>query len=223
MCTRKKLAKIWNNIQNFDEAVWDLGYARNEKKTFIWIWSQVVLWIALWTPINVIGMYAFNETWLKNISYMIIYVGSSLSVIKFSGLVMMLGQRFTDLTYIVEKNAPPTPRWMTSIPSVNYKLIEHLYDDLMVISESLNLIHSWPMMLWLINLCLHSVSDMYFVISFILDQEDMIFRWDFVCLVTWIMAFISQLVMLNYACHSTSYKVLCWIFYKILLLFIYSS
>ncbi|KAK0179775.1 hypothetical protein PV327_005494 [Microctonus hyperodae] len=205
--TRKQITKIWNEIQEYDEIICELGYARKEKKTCIWIWSIIAFSAVIWIAINQLGMYAFDQSWIDNVLYMILYVNSATGVVKFSGLVMLLGQRFNQLIDISQRNMLMTPTWLSGTPIINVKIIEHLHNDMMVIAENLNTIFSWSMMFWLGNLCLHSVSDIYFVMAWISAEH---IYWKLIrCLLAWIFLFISQIILLCYACHYTSSQANC--------------
>ncbi|KAK0094586.1 hypothetical protein PV326_010516 [Microctonus aethiopoides] len=202
LCTRKQITKIWNGIQEYDEIIRELGYARKENKTCIWIWSIIAFSAVLWIAINQLGMYAFDQSWIDNVLYMILYVNSATGVVKFSGLVMLLGQRFNQLIDISQRNMLMTPSWLIGTPIINIKIIEHLHNDMMVIAENLNTVFSWSIMFWIGNLCLHSVSDIYFVMAWISDEH---IYWKLInCLLAWILLFISQIILLCYSCHYTS-------------------
>lgn len=210
LCTRKQITKIWNGIQEYDEIIRELGYARKENKTCIWIWSMIAFSTIIWVAINQLGMYAFNQSWIDNVLYMILYVNSATGVVKFSGLVMLLGQRFNQLIDISQRNMLMTPSWLIGTPIINVKIIEHLHNDMMVIAENLNIAFSWSIIFWIGNLCLHSVSDIYFVMAWISDEH---IYWKLInCLLAWIFLFISQIILLCYSCHYTSSQVCLFIF-----------
>ncbi|KAK1117371.1 hypothetical protein K0M31_016743 [Melipona bicolor] len=112
--TRKAFSRIWNAQQDFDERLSQLGYPRKEMNTKIAMWIFLISQIIVWTAVNQTGMYAFNETWLFNTSYMCLYVGTAASVYKFFGMVSFLGQRFHQLNKIAKENLPPRVGYRSS-------------------------------------------------------------------------------------------------------------
>ena len=101
MLTRNKFVKVWNIIQDFDNQTSDLGFPQTNEKTKFWVWIAVILNSLTWLWINQTGMYAFEESFFVNFSYMFMYVGTCYSVIKFSGMIIIIGQRFKHLNKIV--------------------------------------------------------------------------------------------------------------------------
>lgn len=154
-------------------------------------------------------MIAFNEPLIENIIYLILYAGSSVSVTKFSGIVMMLSQRLHHLNEIALKNIPVGKQKKKLIfcpgPVIDVTLIQRLYDDLLAAGEKLDEIYTWLMMGWIGNLFLHTVSDMYFVIFWILTAQNYFFLIN--CLLAWLTSSFWQLFLINSACHSASVEV----------------
>ncbi|XP_034945584.1 gustatory receptor 68a-like [Chelonus insularis] len=209
LCTSKKLTNIWNRIQNYDEVIQNLGYGRNEKKTFAWVLALLFFNLCIWTLISVFGMIGFSEPWLKNVTYMLIYIGSAATVTKFAGITMLLAQRFSQLNSIVQTTVVFAPRWKTIGSTINYQLIGYLHDDLMVITENLNSIFFWSVLLWLTNLSTHSISSSFYALSWLLDQGSFtpsVYFSPIYCLSSWITSFAFQIFMLCYACHHASYE-----------------
>ncbi|OAD60758.1 hypothetical protein WN48_04788 [Eufriesea mexicana] len=114
---RKALSQVWNAQQDLDERLSQLGYPRKETKTEIAMWTLLISQIVVWTAVNQSGMYAFGETWLFNVSYMCIYIGTAISVYKFIGMASFLGQRFHQLNRIAKENLPPSVGYKSSTVS----------------------------------------------------------------------------------------------------------
>lgn len=198
LLTIKKFTKVFNMIQSFDEIIDSMGYINNEKKTGILVWLIISLNILIWLAVNQAGMIAFDQSFIDNLTYMIIYVGSAVSVTKFSLIAWVLSTRFAHLNYIANEN------------SIDGIFIERLYDILMTSGEQLELIYSWSLILWLGNLTLHIISDFYFVIDGILEVNMSYSLMS--CLLAWLTTFIWQIVLLNWACHIASYQVKYFIY-----------
>lgn len=98
--TRKELNGVLNIMRKFDTKIQELGNPQKEIAVRVWAWSTTILSISLWVAVNLTGMIAFAESWTENMSYMINYIATSLSVIKFSGVVLLLGQRFKNLNQL---------------------------------------------------------------------------------------------------------------------------
>lgn len=200
--TKKKFARIWNCIQNYDESVQNVSYTRNENRTHIWVWSVIVFNFILWLAINQMEMIVFEEDWIRNLSYMIIYIGSAVSVTKFSGIILILSQRFHHLNEIAKRNTPSGSRWMHPGPSLELCAIEKLLDDLLSVAENLQSIYSWSLIFWFGNLTLHTISGFYRVN--VAKKSRMIYR-----VALWLTNFIWQLWLLTSSCHFASKEV--WI------------
>ncbi|XP_063972643.1 uncharacterized protein LOC135160245 [Diachasmimorpha longicaudata] len=199
---RSEFTKIWNSIQDHDDRIRELGYKKNERKTTIFVWTSLVLSFVTCISINRLGMRAFIQSWWDNISYLLPYIGTSVSVVKFSGILLLLGDRFYQLNEIAKENIPVKPRWMNIVPVVNARNVEHLHDNLMVLGEKLESMYSWSLMAWVINLSFHLVFNLYFIIDWILKPEVI---WAPVfCLLSWTVAFAGQLILLHYACDYAS-------------------
>ncbi|KYN09541.1 hypothetical protein ALC57_18328, partial [Trachymyrmex cornetzi] len=106
--TRRSFTRIWNALQDFDENMRRLGYARKETRTAIVAWFLVIMTTIIWMAINRIGMYAFLETWTSNMKYMIPYIGTSIAIYKFVAITIFLGQRFDHLNSVAIQNLPST-------------------------------------------------------------------------------------------------------------------
>lgn len=122
--TRKTFSRIWNAQQDFDERLSQLGYPREETKIKIATWILLASQIVIWTAVNQSGMFAFEETWTFNVSYMCIYIGSATAVYKFFGMASILGLRFHQLNQIAKENLPPRVGYKSSNIS---KKVAYLY------------------------------------------------------------------------------------------------
>ncbi|KAI4501177.1 hypothetical protein M0802_003550 [Mischocyttarus mexicanus] len=201
--TRNKFVQIWNNIQDYDDAVRLLGYPQKEIKTKICCWFFIFLNIFLWTSVNQSGMYAFNETWFSNITYMSVYFGSCLAVYKFIGMTFLLGQRFHHLNQLTKKYIF-SKRYNTQPMKIDVKTIQAWHNELMIAGENLNALYTWAILLWLANLSVHGVSDLYFIIDRILNSWDDIHWPSIACLGSWSLAALSQLLILHISCDYAS-------------------
>ena len=112
MGTRNEFVKVWNIIQNFDYETNELGFPQTDKKTKFWLWVMLIINILNWLWINQTGMYAFLESLVNNVSYMFVYFGTCYSVFKFSGMVVIIGQRFKHLNSIARKCSPDEKIWI---------------------------------------------------------------------------------------------------------------
>ncbi|XP_043276282.1 uncharacterized protein [Venturia canescens] len=221
--SREKFAKVWNTIQDYDETVKNFGYTRNENRAFLWSWIILIGSVILWSTISLSGIDAFAQPWTENVAYMSIYAGTSLSVIKFSGITMLLGQRFKHLNEIAKKSNPAgTRRWLGN-PVVATKDVEQLHNTLMNASESLNTLYSGSLLLWLGTLTYYVISAIFFLL-----QRALYFKWEhftwehaerkiLTCLILWTLAYLAQIIFLLYACHftsdeanSTAYILMAW-------------
>ncbi|KAF7989426.1 hypothetical protein HCN44_008100 [Aphidius gifuensis] len=210
LLTIKKFTKIYNMIQSYDEIINSMGYINNEKKTGILVWLIISFNIVIWLAINQAGMNAFDQSFVDNLIYMIIYVGSSVSVTKFSLIAWVLSTRFAHLNFIANENI------------IDGIFIERLYDVLMTSGEQLEFIYSWSLILWLGNLTLHIVSDLYFLSDGILEVNISYSLMS--CLLAWLSTFIWQIILLNWACHTASHEIAGAIAtYEVVLLQFHSS
>ncbi|KAK2584718.1 hypothetical protein KPH14_007051 [Odynerus spinipes] len=201
--TRKKFTCIWNSIQDYDEAVRILGYPQKETKTRIVCWCLLIYNTILWIAINQTGMDAFTESWSDNIIYMSVYIGSSMAVYKFVGITLLLGQRFHHLNEMSQKSVPSKIHYYRSI-KIDLKTIQGLHNELMIIGESLNSLYTSSLILWLTNLSIHSVTNLYFIIGRFLSFWDDI-KWPvIICLLLWLLMFTTQLLLIHVACDFTS-------------------
>lgn len=106
MFTRRSFTKTWNALQDYDDSVRQLGFPRKETQTAIYAWILTILITTVWVIVNRSGMYAFFEPWMENMAYLIGYIGTSIAVVKFSGMAFFLGQRFHHLNTIAMRNLP---------------------------------------------------------------------------------------------------------------------
>ncbi|KAL2727985.1 putative gustatory receptor 28a [Vespula maculifrons] len=208
MSTRNKFVQIWNNIQDYDDAVRLLGYPQKEIKTRIVCWILITLNIALWTSVNQIGMYAFTESWISNIGYMSPYFGSCIAVYKFIGITFILGQRFHHLNELATKYIY-SKRKNTRPMKIDIKTIQTWHNELMIVGENLNTLYTWEILLWLANLSIHSVSDLYFIIDKVLNDWDNLHWPSICCLASWSLVFVAQLIILHISCDYVSTQANC--------------
>jgi hypothetical protein len=106
MLTRRSFIKTWNALQDYDKTVKQLGYSRKERQTAILAWILAIIIAIIWIAVNRSGMYAFAETWIYNMGYMLCYIGTSMALYKFVAVAFFLGQRFQHLNTIAVKNLP---------------------------------------------------------------------------------------------------------------------
>nr|AXU39971.1 gustatory receptor [Meteorus pulchricornis] len=205
LITRREVAAIWNGIQDFDEILNGLGYIREERKARIWVWSTLVAATFIYILINQIGMHTFRQSWLYDVSYLIIYVESAASVMKFSGFVMLVAERFNYLNEISIECTSKQLKRIMGTSTVDINTIETLHHHMLTVAENLNSAYSWSILLWLMNLFLHSVCNLYFVSSWIVKTA---FKLDLMTVfLIWIISFSAQLFVLNYVCHYASSEV----------------
>lgn len=87
-------------------------------------------------------------------------------------------------------------------------MIQSLHNDLMLAAENLESLYSWSLLLWLGNLSAHTVSNIYFIIEWILIASWEMIAWPLVrCLSVWVLAFLIQLLLLHIACDFASSQV----------------
>ncbi|XP_014476666.1 PREDICTED: uncharacterized protein LOC106745510 [Dinoponera quadriceps] len=201
---RRSFTRTWNALQDYDESVRQLGYPRKETRTAIAAWILAIVTATVWTTVNRSGMYAFLETWIYNMGYMLSYVGTSIALYKFVGIAYFLGQRFHHLNTIAIKNLPsPSPREKTT--HVSRKTIQSLHNDLMLAAENLESLYSWSLLLWLCNLSVHAVSNVYFIIEWVLMTSWETVTWPLIyCMSAWLLAVLIQLLLLHIACDFAS-------------------
>ncbi|XP_071633150.1 uncharacterized protein [Temnothorax longispinosus] len=202
--TRRIFVRIWNALQDFDEEVRQLGYPRKETRTAVIAWILVIVSAAIWIFINRIGMYAFGEKWTDNMEYMMPYIGTSVAIYKFVAMAIFLGQRFHHLNTIAMKNLPFTSARGNGM-IISKKMILSMHNDLMIAAENLDSLYSWSLLFWLANLSLHTISNMYFVIQWLLMKQWNVQMWPLVsCLCTWLLEFVFQLLLIHIACDFAS-------------------
>ncbi|XP_071630832.1 uncharacterized protein [Temnothorax longispinosus] len=202
--TRRSFVRIWNALQDFDEEVRQLGYPRRETRTAVVAWILVIVTAVIWTSISLIGMYAFAEKWTNNVAYMMPYVGTSVAIYKFVAMAIFLGQRFHHLNTIAMQNLPFTSTRGNGM-IISKKMILSMHNDLMIAAENLDSLYSWSLLFWLINLSLHTISNMYFVIQYLLMKQWEVQMWSLIsCLSAWLLGFLFQLLLLHIVCDFAS-------------------
>ncbi|XP_029157460.1 uncharacterized protein LOC114929910 [Nylanderia fulva] len=207
--TRRRFTKTWNALQDYDEDVRQLGYPRKETQTKVVAWIITIVMTIIWIIVNRIGMYAFLEAWTSNVQYLLLYIGTSVAVYKFVAMTFFLGQRFHHLNTMALKNLPSTSANKINMSTISQTTILSLHDDLMIAAENLESIYSWSLLFWLANLCLHTVSNVYFIIVWMImrpNETQIALVW---CLSAWVLAYLSQLLLLHIACHYTSSQANC--------------
>lgn len=122
MFTRCSFVKTWNALQDYDDDVRQLGHPRKETQTAIMAWILTVVTVTIWTAVNRSGMYAFSETWIYNMGYMLSYIGTSMALYKFVAMASFLGQRFHHLNAIAVKSLPSTSTGNDTI-KINRKVV----------------------------------------------------------------------------------------------------
>ncbi|XP_058803414.1 uncharacterized protein LOC131671187 isoform X2 [Phymastichus coffea] len=207
---RRQFARVWNGIQDFDES-FQLGRdglgGRLLRLSRLWVWLSLVASAGVWTAINQLGMHAFDESYLQNVGYMLTYVGTYIATLKFVGMVFLLGQRFAYLNRLLAAQClvrpaglPPTQR-----NHALAKKVETWYNNLLSTSEMLSELYSWSLFLFLLNLFCHAVSNMYFfTIWTIIDPSYLKNLKVVLCLFTWLVVYLLQLLLLHVSCHFTS-------------------
>ena len=110
--SRNKFVKIWNTIQDFDYETNKLGFPQTDKKIKVWVWVVLTINILNWLWINQTGMYAFSESFFQNFSYMFIYIQTCYSVLKFCGMVAIIGLRFEHLNEVARKCSLGETSWI---------------------------------------------------------------------------------------------------------------
>ncbi|XP_054007385.1 uncharacterized protein LOC128891697 isoform X1 [Hylaeus anthracinus] len=201
--SRRSFLRIWNALQDLDERLASLGYPLKETKTKIAVWALLVIQTVVWTIINLSGIYAYSEKWSFNVSYMCIYLGTTMSVYKFAGMTFFVGQRFHQLNRMARENLPPKIGYKST--TISRKTIQDLHNELMLTAELLNSIYSWSLFFWLGNLSVHSVSNLYFIIDWVILSPWSKIPWRMICnMWFWLVAFITQLVALHIGCDYAS-------------------
>lgn len=78
----------------------------------------------------------------------------------------------------------------------------------MLAAENLESLYSWSLLLWLGNLGLHIVSNVYFIIEWILVTKWEMVVWPLTrCMSAWLLAFLIQLLLLHIVCDFASSQV----------------
>ncbi|XP_043668219.1 putative gustatory receptor 28a isoform X3 [Vespula pensylvanica] len=144
-----------------------------------------------------------GESWISNIGYMSPYFGSCIAVYKFIGITFILGQRFHHLNELATKYIC-SKRKNTRPMKIDIKTIQTWHNELMIVGENLNTLYTWEILLWLANLSIHSVSDLYFIIDKVLNDWDNLHWPSICCLASWFLVFVTQLIILHISCDYVS-------------------
>lgn len=89
------------------------------------------------------------------------------------------------------------------------KTIQDLHNDLMLSSETLGSLYSWSLLFWLGNLSIHSVSNLYFIIDWVILTPWTNIAWPLIInMWCWLIGFITQLLALHIACDYTINEVI---------------
>ncbi|NP_001177425.1 gustatory receptor 6 [Nasonia vitripennis] len=211
---RERFVHVWNSIQDFDES-FQLGnvpagrdsprYSPILRRARFWVWTILTTNVVGWTMINQLGMHAFGEPYLQNIGYMLTYVGTCVAVLKFVGVVMLLGQRFAYLNEELARQRKKEEGRRSRAADEIVKKIESSYNKLLSTSEELGNIYSFSLFLYLLNLFCHAVSNMYFfTIWTILDPGYLKNPKIVFCLFSWLLIYLVQMLLIHVACHFTS-------------------
>lgn len=95
-------------------------------------------------------------------------------------------------------------------PNFLAQVVEKLYQRLLLIGEKFGDLHSWPLIIWLSNLCLHCVSGLYFLMSLAINAVSGKGNTSLeaaLCLFIWIVAFLAQIILLQFSCEFTAHQV----------------
>ncbi|KAJ8680852.1 hypothetical protein QAD02_016639 [Eretmocerus hayati] len=220
--TRQQLIKVWDRIQVFDESLQLLlGYDEISSKKRLpkshtyqsmIIHLQRCVWIIFaistvgWTAVNVLGMYAYHETYLRNISYMIPYVLTFIVALKFCGLVYLINQRLSLLIdYLSHKRGKKFRE--SDEDETTIEMIETMLRQLERVCEYLNGIYTWPLLYLLYNIFCHLLSNSYSIaLRFMIRMEHGEHWPSILCRLSWFFMFSIQLGLIHLMCHSVSLK-----------------
>lgn len=100
--TRRRFCEIWNLLQEYDEDLRARGFFRRDTKSAVWVWILIIIAIIFVCVINQTGMFAFDESFFYNFTYLLIYFGTFTSICKFSVMVLVIGFRFQHLDKIAK-------------------------------------------------------------------------------------------------------------------------
>ncbi|XP_023246049.1 uncharacterized protein LOC111643102 [Copidosoma floridanum] len=100
MFNRRKFVGVWNTLQNVDER-FPVACSLGLRKTKFVMWTMITLSTSVWLCVSQAGIQAFAEPYLRNVSYLIAYVGSYMSVLKFCGMVYLFNRRFNYLEDVI--------------------------------------------------------------------------------------------------------------------------
>ena len=121
MCTRKQITEVWSTIQDFDYNTNELGFPKMENGTKLRVWKLLLLSVLVWLWVNQAGMFGFHENWVRNVSYMMVYISTSVSVCQFAGIVVIIGSRFKHLNNIATTCSPNKNGWQRK-PKIDSKV-----------------------------------------------------------------------------------------------------
>ncbi|KAJ8664846.1 hypothetical protein QAD02_006508 [Eretmocerus hayati] len=212
---RKKFVTLWNNIISFDES-FGLGKATNpnevakgkppihrqqmrQAKNYLWCW--IFIGACGWMSVNCNGMIAFEEHYVQNMSYMIVYIGHFAAVSKFCGLVSLLGQRFAYLNQLVRQQSDEIHK---SNSIIMIKKIETSFQQLMDMSRSLNDMYSFELFFLFTNLLYHVLTNAYFMSFWIIFNSHTWSLKIFLAQFSWMVMFCIQLCSIHLCCEYTS-------------------
>ncbi|KAJ8680860.1 hypothetical protein QAD02_016647 [Eretmocerus hayati] len=214
---RKNFVHVWNSIQEFDES-FRLGVVLNAveaskgqplkygplvSQSRIWLWSSLVVSTIGWTAINQLGMHAFNEPYLRNVGYLLTYVGTYIAVFKFCGIVFLLGQRFAYLNRLILRRT--NNGVASSLDEANVQRIEFWYNQLLDTSRKFNDTYSCSLLMFIFNLFLHTVCNMYFFVYWLIVNPDYLTNAKVMsCEFVWLVMFVVQLMALYSVCDFAS-------------------
>ncbi|KAJ8664845.1 hypothetical protein QAD02_006507 [Eretmocerus hayati] len=212
---RKKFVIVWNGIMSFDES-FELGkvtnpigvtkekppiYREEMRQAKNYLWCCIFVGVFGWTIVNQWGMVAFNERYLQNMSYMIVYVVHFAAVSKFCGLIFLLGQRFAHLNQRVRQQTKMKAHRNTK---GLMKRIETSYNELMDVTYLLNDIYSLSLFLFHANLAYHIISNSYFILAQLIYAIHDWYLAVFLIQMFWMIMFCIQLFAMHMSCEYTS-------------------
>lgn len=93
---REVFMHIWNSIQLQQDMI-SFHQQQLLRKLKFRMWTFIGVGTLGWISVNQFGMFAFKENYLNNITYMIGYVATFVSVFKFCGLAFILKLGFSQL------------------------------------------------------------------------------------------------------------------------------
>ncbi|KAJ8680854.1 hypothetical protein QAD02_016641 [Eretmocerus hayati] len=231
---REQFIQFWVEIQTFDEFLQLLiecdelppTTIRSKSPTYklMIIQFQQRLWgifgisVIGWTAVNVSGMYAFHETYLRNVSYMIPYVLTFTFALVFCGLAFSIDQRLDQLIDYASHGA--VNKFKGPVDEINIEKIKTMLQQLVGACESLNEMYSWPLLFVLWNIFGHLTCNLYLIILRITQRiKEHNELGTVICHSCWSFMFFLQLGLIHFLCNSISKKEYNlseqWISYKV--------